>query len=147
MLFIAILALASSFFAEYILHISPCFLCWIQRGLWGAILLISILGSFKKMMAPKFCFRLLLVLFAVNFCTASYHTLIQFKIIEDRCMATVNFKSAGDYSQMLKEQNSLGCSAVSWTMAGIPAPLFNAGTCLFLILFRRLFFPNSCFSR
>jgi disulfide bond formation protein DsbB len=123
---IAFFAVSASFFAEYFLNYSPCFLCLVQRAFWIAIFISSIFVR----LTPKWIIFLLLV----NGCVASYHTLIYLKVIEDRCNTTLLVKHPNDYAALLKEN---GCSKKAWEIGKIPAPILNMTLSFTLIYFLR----------
>ncbi len=129
--FIAALAISFSFFAEFGLHHPPCVLCTIQRMLWLSLLSTAVLSIFLKTFAK----RLILILLALNLCTAAYHTLVQFKIIEDRCKTNLQIKDLDAYAAILKQGGLHGCSEDTWTIAKIPAPILNGAACLSLLCF------------
>jgi disulfide bond formation protein DsbB len=129
--FIAALAASFSFFAEFGLHHPPCSLCAIQRTLWLSILATAPLSIFFKTFAK----RLILLLLTLNLCMAAYHTLVQFKIMEDRCKTDLQINDPDAYAEILKKGGLQGCSEKTWTIAKIPAPILNGVTCLFLLYF------------
>src|SRR3989344_4212150 len=92
----AFLTVALSFFAEFGLGKPVCSLCWMQRILWACVGVSAILWYFKS--ALKRCCQILLVCI---FLLASYHSLVQLKLIEDRCKITHNVEDVSSYKTMI----------------------------------------------
>jgi len=128
---VAGVAASLSFFAEFGLKHPPCLLCTIQRILWLSTLSLAILNPIFKTSAKK----LILLLLALNLCTASYHTLVQLNMIEDRCKTNLQIKDEDAYAEILKKGETRGCSEDGWKIAKIPAPLFNGMVCISLLYF------------
>ena len=128
---IATIVLSLSFFVEFALGYPPCFLCWVQRALWMGLLFLALLQILAKCKARKW---IILLLF-LNLSIATYHSLIQFNILEDRCKAALHVKDPADFMAALTKNPSRGCSEKSWDFLGVPAPLLNLGASLVLLSF------------
>jgi len=127
----SILILASSYFAEFILQLSPCFLCQVQRTLWLAILPVAVLGAFIIRKIAKIGIISILTL---NLSVSSYHTLVQLKVIEDRCKSEVEIRNREMFTAILKKEPAQGCSD-PWKIGMIPAPVLNGAVSLVLLYF------------
>jgi hypothetical protein len=94
----------------------------------------GIFTSFK-LWARRAC----LLVLALNFSVAAYHTLVQLRIVEDRCKIEPSVKDATYYKEMLVDKKRRGCSEISWKIGPLPAPLINAigSLSLFWLLRRR----------
>jgi disulfide bond formation protein DsbB len=140
---IAAFAASLSFYREFGLNHSPCLLCAIQRTLWLGLLFTAIFSTLFK----PFAKRLIPLLLALNLSVASYHTLVQLKIIEDRCKTDLQIQNKDAYAAILKKGGAVGCAEDSWRIAKIPAPALNGVVCLALLIWHRrnwsFFAPNS----
>ena len=121
--------LCLSLFAEHILNQPPCALCLAQRTLHlclalAALAAISLpaLSSLSRLVR-KACLAILLMSFAV----ASYHTLVQWKIVEDRCKARFTSKTVAAYKDFLSRAS---CSENGWKIGPIPASRANGAASL-----------------
>lgn len=127
--FISMIGLSLSFCAEFIWSFAPCLLCLTQRILYGLLAVFSFLGVLKhSKMASRGC----LILLAVNFCVASYHTLVQLEIVTDRCRRTPRVENAAAYRNFLLE-NRPSCAEKQWTFEKIPIPALNGLVSLALL--------------
>jgi hypothetical protein len=73
------------------------------------------------------------LLIALNGLAALYHTLVQYKVLEDRCKTTFRISDAAEYAALLGEKKETGCSKKSWTVGKIPAPFLNGAVCAWLL--------------
>lgn len=121
---ISVLALFFSFFEEFILKHPPCFLCEIQRMLWFSIFCFSLL-SIERITKLRGCCRyVVILLLALNSCTAFYHILVRFKIVESQCSAKFKIEDVTTYIETLKNKRSYGCDE-GLSIGNIPAPFIN----------------------
>lgn len=134
---ISTLALGSSYFVEFGLHYQPCFLCLIQRALYFLLFLAALTGILTPF--KSWSKRICLILLALNFSTASYHTLVQLKIVKDRCKSPGNVENVNSYREILAAKKKPGCSEDLWEIASVPVPALNALVSLsfFCFIWRR----------
>ena len=124
-------ALFSSYAAEYVWGQSACKLCKIQRLIFVFLAFGSVLGFLipLKEMARKFCLLVLLGSCIV----ASYHALIQFGLLKDRCSMQVKITDLDSFETALLINSSASCSSHSWTVFNVPIAVVN-GCFSFLLL-------------
>lgn len=108
---------ACSFAAEHLFSIQPCQLCWAQRAFYVALIPTAFFGFFFRKMGRTLCG----VLLAGNLFAASYHTLVQYGVLEDRCKAA-RVKDAESYLAALSVK---GSCADSWKIFQIPVSALN----------------------
>ncbi len=119
------LVLGTSFFHQYVNKIEPCKLCIWQRFLYILVFSFSPLGLAQHLNSS---IRITLnIIFLAGLCLSTYHTLIQFGWLSDRCTAQ-SIETMEDFMRMLA-QPKISCSAVSWKLFGLPATLYNALIC------------------
>ncbi len=111
-------AAAFSLFAELGLGLAPCFLCLIQRGLH--------LATFACARIRKLC----LLLLSLSLLVSTYHALVQFGLIQDRCKAA-RITDLASYKQALRA--SPPCKEAG-EIAGVPASALNALLSGFLLI-------------
>ena len=99
-----------SLFAELGLGLVPCFLCLVQRGLH--------LATFAASRFRTLC----LLLLSLSLLVSTYHALIQFGWIQDRCR-TAHITDLASYRAALTA--SPPCKE-AWTIANVPASVLNA---------------------
>lgn len=119
-----------SFWAEYGWGLAPCSLCWMQRALYLVVIPAAVMGMFWKW--GRIC---CLGLLCLNFLVASYQTLIQWGLIEDRCQS----KRVSDFISYKEMLQNPGCSERQWSLGPIPASACN-GIVLFGLISRRKLF-------
>ncbi len=123
-----------SFFAEMGFGMTPCFLCLVQKALHLSLFVFSALF----LISGKRLFTFLsLILLAASVLVASYHTLIQFGLVQDQCQAAVRITDLASYKAALSAPSP--CKE-SWKLGSIPVSAFNAavsGGLFFLTLFKR----------
>lgn len=128
------LAICASLCAEFIFGKIPCFLCLIQRGLYGLLLAITIVGIFSHLNAlcRKFC----MVLLVASSLVAGYHTLVQLKIVKDRCKNHFQVESITSYKDLLLESkiSRPSCSEDIWKIGYIPISGINGILSIFLFI-------------
>ena len=123
-------AVSASLFAEHVLHLQPCKLCYIQRWLYIPLLPIAFMGAFSKWKttARWSCFALILL----NFGVSTYHGLVQFKLIDDRCVMTRNINDISSFTTLLTNEEK-ACSKITWKISGFPISVINSFTCSLLL--------------
>ena len=127
---VALSAVALSVFAEFFLDQPICALCLAQRILWSLVLVSAVLWVFKS-----FFRRSCQILLVLTLLIASYHSLVQMKLIDDRCKAEANIADASSYKMLLTTKQKIGCSEIAWTIAGLPASMSSALASLLLLRF------------
>lgn len=123
----------SSLMAEYAWNLPPCKLCKVQRILHGMMALAAVLGIFSsaKTKIRKICAILLLG----SCVTASYHVLVQYGVLTDRC--SVNLPAITNIAtfETVLENNHPHCSGKGFEVFKIPASALNdVFSFLFLLL-------------
>ncbi len=90
----------------------------------------NLLGRHLNLLLNKPIIQVIIFLLFMNCSVASYHALVQFKWIEDRCKTALHVTDLTQYGDLLKKK---GCAEKSWEIANIPAPIFNGAISLCLI--------------
>ena len=121
---VALVALGTSFFVEYVMRIRPCILCRLQRIHYFAIGGLALLGLFLKW--KRGIIRLIQVCLLAGVILATYHTCIQFGIITSPCQK--------------KQTRQAG---PSWRILGLPPPLFNGVFSLVVLIGTEIFLVRS----
>ena len=126
---VSCLAVSGSLFAEFVLDK----LCIIQRGLWLLLLGAAAFGFFltRKSIAKRVCQALL-----VGLCVVSiYHSLVQFKILRDRCTVDIEVSDLAAYRTLIlkSEKAKPPCSEEIFNIGGIPIPVFSGITSILLL--------------
>ena len=123
-------ALLASLISEYVFLLVPCKLCNIQRTLYGLLNFAALIGFFCPLHTwiRKACQCVSLALFAA----ASYHTLVQVGILDDRCSTSPQIVDASSFKAMLKNP-PVPCSSSAWKILKVPVASLNAGLSLFLL--------------
>ena len=110
-------------------NIQPCNLCIVQRYLLMAVFAISAFGLFSPIKArAMFLAR---AAFGAMFVLATYHLFVQMQILTDPCAVPQQIASLKDFRALLT--SPAPCSAISWTILGIPPPAYNAAFSLITI--------------
>ncbi len=126
-------AFLSSFLIELYWQILPCNLCWIQRELYGALSITALGGllfSFVRLV-KTLCLILLLALLI----TATYHTLVQFHLINTSCSMHIGAESLESFASQLVS-SSHSCSQQNLILFGVPLSFWSIVVSLgMLILF------------
>ena len=141
--FLILAALGFSYYTEYANHLPPCTLCLIQRSLYGLTFIAALLGaatSYKTIAKWS-----VVTLLSLNFAIASYHTLVQYKIVEDRCKSET-IQDMNAYKTMLTAKRP-GCSDASWKIGPIPAPILSGLFSLALVIYELRFLSRSAIKR
>ena len=128
------LSVGSSLIAETLLHLSPCILCQVQRGLHVLLIPIALCWlsapyDAMKLRLKKIC----LCLLALSALVAAYHTLVQWNWVQDRCKSSVEIMDAASYRALLSESPK-GCSKSGWKWGKVPVSAMNAFLSLFLFI-------------
>lgn len=127
----SLLILAFSFHQQYIEKIEPCTLCQWQRYCLYLIFTVSFFGFIQRFNSP---IRLLLILiFFVSLLLSSYHTLVQFGWLTDRCVMTQKIENVNDFIKMF-DQPKISCANINWKLFGISASIYNAIFSFFAII-------------
>lgn len=123
-----------SFFIEIGLRKEPCMLCKIQRILYILLGISSLLGmrGIYSAISKRCCIGLLLALCL----TASYHSLVQFGVLKDRCQIYSKVSNPQSYKELLLAPNKAQstCSEKSLAFRGIPLSSMNVLISFSLIL-------------
>ena len=124
-------ALFSSYLAEAAGRLPACHLCQIQRLIFVFLFVLSIFGFFRRFVAAvrTGC----LVLLTSGICVATYHSLVQYGMLKDRCSGLSNMPDIASFESSLMRSTSSGCSARSWTILGMPVSVLSG--CLSFSLF------------
>lgn len=115
---VSLFCAACSFIAEHLFSIQPCQLCWAQRAFYLALIPTAFFGFFFRKIGRTLCALLL----AGNLFAASYHTLVQFGILDDRCNTVLSVRDSDSYLTLLQEKRSC---ADSWKIFQAPVAALN----------------------
>ena len=120
-------AVLTSMAAEYLWDLQPCRLCISQRLFYLALFSTSTATAISSLKLFKIaCCTLLAALIF----TASYHGMMQFGVINERCSTTLPFHDPLSFKASL-ERAPLPCSGVKNTLLGVPlsvwSGIFSAG--------------------
>lgn len=110
-----------SFYQQYVEKLEPCSLCKWQRYVYSLVALISPIGliqTFNSSIKISLNF-----IFLIGFCLATYHTLVQFEWLTDRCTIQ-KIENMNDFMKML-EQPKISCANSGWKLFGISASIYN----------------------
>jgi disulfide bond formation protein DsbB len=124
------MAILSSIFTEHVLRLSPCYLCSLQRGAYCLLFCVATAGRYLPLaaMLRVACVAILLFLSGIS----SYHTLVQLKIVKDRCGSQVQIGDVTSYKHLLLEQRRPTCSEMPWKIGPVPIAALNG--CISLAL-------------
>jgi disulfide bond formation protein DsbB len=126
-------ALISSLMAEYAWNLPHCKLCSIQRVLHGMLALAAVFGIFSS---AKTKIRTICAILLLGSCvTASYHVLVQYGVLTDRC--SVNLPAITNIAtfEAVLENTHPPCSEKGFAVFKIPASALNdVFSLLFLLL-------------
>lgn len=116
----------------------PCLFCLIQRGIHGLLFAIALIGTFSsiKSLSRKCCRGVLIASCLV----AGYHSLVQLKLVKDRCKTHSQIEDFASYKSLLMEskKNRVSCSEDIWKIGPIPISVMNGLLSIsLLILIRR----------
>lgn len=111
-----------SFYQQNIQKIEPCSLCKWQQYIYFSIALLSPIGLIQYY---NFSIRnALSVILLIGFCLASYHTLVQFGWLADRCIITQKIENLNDFMKIL-EKPKTSCANVGWKLFGFSVSIYN----------------------
>ncbi|WP_068468681.1 disulfide bond formation protein B [Candidatus Protochlamydia phocaeensis] len=128
---ISALVLMFSLYQQFIAKVEPCDLCKWQRYVYILIFAISPLGLIQQL---NFSIRNTISLFfLIGFGVASYHALVQFGLLADRCAITQQITSIEDFMEIL-DQPKISCSNISWKLFGLSASSYNAAFSFFALI-------------
>lgn len=127
---VSVSVLLISFFAEYYWKLIPCKLCNVQRSLYAFLGFFSLLGIFSSSYT-KSC-RICAIILAASCVMATYHALIQFGILQDRCSShTVADLTA---FEAVLTATPISCAQKSWKIIKIPVSVYNGFLSFFLLI-------------
>jgi disulfide bond formation protein DsbB len=131
------LSVCISFFMELIFGQIPCLLCLVQRGLHGLLFALAVIGAFSyiKTLSLKCCQGLLIASCLV----AGYHSLVQLKLVKDRCKNHSQVEDFASYKDLLLESGKRrpSCSEDIWKIGPIPISMVNGLLSLLLLSLAR----------
>ena len=139
LLIAASLVVGLSLFVEFALHLPPCTLCKVQRGIYLSIIPIAIAGLvFSDRQRLQRGIRIgCIVLLSLSAITASYHTLVQMGFLKDRCKPNLAIGDTDSFRALLTTPKK-GCSEDGWKLGKIPAPALNLLLSVVLLISHRL---------
>ena len=114
--------LTLSLYHQYIDHTEPCTLCLWQRNIFFIIFSISPLGFIRKF--NNSIRSLLSLLFISSFLLGTYHILVQYGWLNDRC-SVQNIGSINDFIPFLEKPKN-PCSRIGWKIFGLSVSMYNA---------------------
>lgn len=129
---ISSLAVTVSFGFEYLKEIVPCYWCSLQRGLWVALLLLSIsyflIPAGDRLLKPlRTCLLLAVV------CSSLYHSLLITGVVEERCSKKTAIQSKQDLLTAFDTPKP--CNRSDAVLFGVPAPLMSLlGSTVLLVI-------------
>lgn len=137
------LAICFSFLTEFFSNQLPCPLCSIQRWIYISLFPFALICVFsdRKELTRRFCQIILIA----GFLTASYHSLVQFKIVKDRCQKP-KIENLASYKELLtqRKKQKTSCSEIILKIGPFPLSTINAVLSLaLLILTQRTKFSQS----
>lgn len=116
------LILLFSFYQQYGVKIESCTLCKWQRYIYFLIFSLSPIGLIQRYnLSIRYA---LIFVFFIGLCLATYHTLVQFGWLADRCEITQKIENMNDFMKML-EHPKAPCANVSWKLFGLSASIYN----------------------
>lgn len=131
------LSVCISFFIELVFGQIPCLLCLIQRGLHGLLFAIALIGAFSyiRHLLRKCCQSVLIASCLV----AGYHSLVQFKLVKDRCKSDTQIENLTSYKSLLMESKKRrpSCSEDVWKIGPIPISMMNGILSILLLSLTR----------
>ena len=74
-------AIISSLYLSYVLHLNPCLLCWYQRIIMYPLAIIIIVGIWRKINDLEY---LILPFTIIGLCISFYHNLLQYGVIKEK---------------------------------------------------------------
>jgi disulfide bond formation protein DsbB len=120
---ISAVVLAASFFVEYMAEIKPCTFCKLQRIPYAlAIGLVAFRLFFKTQ--RRLVWILIAVVSCLGICLSSYHTAIQFHLVEDPCSLTKVETVSAFKAAIFKTKP--GCAKIEFSIFGLPTSAINA---------------------
>lgn len=130
LLSVSVCALSFSFIAEYGFNFIPCKLCNLQRILYGILAFAALIGIFTSFKAAKTLCALILLSICI---VASYQTLVQYGIVQDKCRTERNQMETIASFEAAIADDSVPCSQ-NWAIFKIPISGFNAFVSLLLFI-------------
>ncbi len=141
---VAIFAIISVLFLQYIMGFAPCDLCYKQRYVWYAIMAVSLIACFWH---HNFLFFTVILLYIASMGYGLYHTGIIYNLWlgPNSCSSgTLNLSSVEnfDFSSISDLNYNSLCASVDQKILGIPLSLGNFfisafGFSVTLFLFRQ----------
>lgn len=129
------LAISGSFFAQFVLGKTPCFLCLVQRTSYCLLLATAGIGFFLpfKFLANISCRVILIFLCLVSV----YHNLVYFKFLKDRCISKTEVIDIESYKMHLTQNRNdrVSCSENIWKVGSVPISIINIFISFFLLYF------------
>lgn len=125
----SLIALATSFLAQYSWGYQPCLLCKLQRLPYLFLGVVSTWAIiFPK--SRKWLSFILLIVIAMGLLLSLYHLGIQLGILKDRCSMKISIQSIESFGQHLVQKKP--CSEISLSIFGVPISGLNS---LFFLIF------------
>jgi len=119
----SLLILLLSFHQQYFAKIEPCSLCQWQRYVYFLIFSLSPIGLIQSYnLSVRYA---LILIFLMGLCLATYHILVQWEWLADRCTMTQKIENMTDFMKML-EQPRTSCAIIDWKLFGLSASFYNA---------------------
>jgi len=134
---ISAITISFSFYQEHIENIAPCNLCKWQRLVYTSVFFISPIGLIQQF--NYICRKVISLLLFAGFVLSSYHALVQFGWLTDRCTITPNVETINDFMMML-ENPTPPCSTIGWKLLGLSASIYSTFFTICALLF--INFPN-----
>lgn len=122
---VAALSICASMLMEFIGSRIPCSLCLVQRGLHCLLLTAALVGVFSSLgnLARRSCQAILII----GSMVATYHTLVQLKIVKDRCKSHFEVEDFASYKNLLiaSQKSRPSCSEDPWKFGPFPISGIN----------------------
>ena len=129
---LSILIILLTYLFEYILELPPCKLCLYQRIPYFIVIFSGILIYFKQ---DKFFLLISLLMFTINLCISSFHSLVERKLIsyDTGCSSnSENFDNIDQLRSFLEKAPIIKCDEIIFSLFGLS--LANLNIIILLIL-------------
>lgn len=93
------LLIVGAYALEYGMGMKPCELCWLQRYVHWALLVIALLAMIQPRIEPKRALKFLMGLAVVGIAVAVYHSLVEARVLIAGCAAGQGL--AGSAAEMM----------------------------------------------
>ncbi|MFY9589568.1 disulfide bond formation protein B [Rickettsia endosymbiont of Halotydeus destructor] len=149
---ISILALSAAYFAEYILHYTPCPLCVYERFPYLTLIKISLTALIIKKLS-KYSLICVLLTILSSCVLSSYHSMVERGIVQPSSLCSSMIRipkglSIAHIKQMLYSQPITSCTKPAIKILGVSMTEYNLllNLCLLVGLLVIWFYPKDKYS-